>query len=144
MFDEIPPQPADLVDDDDRIIGGSSVSIEQFPWQLSVRFRGLHRCGGTVLSARQALTAAHCVPYPAVAYTVLAGTNNHTDTRTGVIRQVARYIRHPQYNSRTTQNDIAILVFVTDLPLSLRIRPITLPAPNANVPVGAWGTISGW
>jgi trypsin len=53
-----------------RIVGGTGSSTSEFPWQVSMNlddaFAGIsdfqgHFCGGSVLTSRIVLTAAHCV-----------------------------------------------------------------------------------
>jgi secreted trypsin-like serine protease len=50
-----------------RIVGGSQVSISQYPWQAAVVYTGsgnAHQrqfCGGSVLTSRIVITAGHCV-----------------------------------------------------------------------------------
>lgn len=50
-----------------RIVGGSQVSISQYPWQAAVVFTGSGNarqrqfCGGSLITSRIVLTAAHCV-----------------------------------------------------------------------------------
>ncbi|XP_074040374.1 trypsin 3A1-like [Leptinotarsa decemlineata] len=43
-----------------RIIGGRSVQIEEFPYQLSLRYNGTPICGAALITKDRALTVAHC------------------------------------------------------------------------------------
>ena len=44
-----------------KIAGGSPVSISQYPWQAAVMIDGEQVCGGSLLTSRIVITAAHCV-----------------------------------------------------------------------------------
>ncbi len=49
-----PPQP--------KIVGGSPVSsISRYPWQAALFVDGTQECGGSLITSRIVLTAAHCV-----------------------------------------------------------------------------------
>lgn len=45
---------------EDRIIGGTDVTIEEFPYQVAISVMGFHTCGGALISPVHVLTAAHC------------------------------------------------------------------------------------
>lgn len=44
-----------------RIIGGNEVPIEQVPYQVAMIYRGQLRCGGSIISCKFVLSAAHCM-----------------------------------------------------------------------------------
>jgi secreted trypsin-like serine protease len=44
-----------------KIVGGSQASISQYPWQAAVLIDGEQVCGGSLLTSRIVITAAHCV-----------------------------------------------------------------------------------
>ncbi|MDK0812198.1 trypsin-like serine protease, partial [Clostridium perfringens] len=94
-------------------MGGSVTTIDQYPtiaallfsWNLSTYWQA---CGGTILNNRAILTAAHCTAGDA---------NNRWRIRVGsswansggVVHNLNANIIHPSYNSRTMDNDIAVL-----------------------------------
>ncbi|XP_047486794.1 serine proteinase stubble-like [Penaeus chinensis] len=44
-----------------RIIGGGYTRINEYPWQVALVYRNKFFCGGSLISDRHILTAAHCV-----------------------------------------------------------------------------------
>ena len=57
------------------IINGDNASPNAWPWQISLRYNGRHRCGGSLIAKDWVLTAAHCVFFAPDknAYTVVVG-----------------------------------------------------------------------
>lgn len=59
-----------------RVVNGQDASPHSWPWQISLRVRGRHICGGSLIRDDWIVTAAHCVyrnPNPS-GYTVVVGT----------------------------------------------------------------------
>lgn len=44
-----------------RIVGGADAVPGQFPYQISLRVKDSHNCGGSIIDNSWILTAAHCV-----------------------------------------------------------------------------------
>lgn len=135
--------------DDTRIVGGRDTSIEEYPWQITLRRKGSpeltfkHSCGGSVLNERVVLTAAHCIiNRNPKEYVVVAGTS-HKSGSDGVLTRVAKFVWHERYNSSIYDNDVALIHLESPLPLNHHsIVPVSLASeiPNAGDVV----TITGW
>lgn len=44
-----------------RIVDGTAATESQFPYQVSIRSNGMHKCGGVIISKNFILTVARCV-----------------------------------------------------------------------------------
>lgn len=133
----------------ERIVNGAAVDIRRYPHQVSLRFEHRHLCGASIISPWHCLTAAHCFKniLNAANYSILAGTGVNSDPGMGqgVIIQVAQIIRHEEYVEYPIDNDIALLVLATALPIDGRtIRVAALPPPHKSLPFGQFGSVSGW
>ena len=132
-----------------RIVGGQIAPDNAWAWAVPLRLSGELSCGAALIAPEYALTAAHCVvgvTYPST-LTILAGTNYLYDTsKTVQQRQILNYVIHPNYNSKTHLNDIAVLRFSPlDMSSNSKIRFICLPTANTDVsPVGSNVIAVGW
>lgn len=61
-----------------------------------------------------------------------------------VRKNLKQIISHPNYNSFTFDNDIALMELDSPLTFTDYIRPICLPAPQHDFPVGNTVWITGW
>lgn len=127
-----------------RIVGGSAVSIDSFPWTLSLRLWGSHRCGAAIISANRALTAAHCTDdVDSNGLEVRAGSTQHGSG--GQLVAVDSVVDHPQFNPQTLLNDISILWLATALDLSpVGVAIVSMHAAGAGVAAGTTVSVAGW
>lgn len=97
------------------------------------------------MSARCALTAAHCVfAYDYVHYyTVTAGSiMNHRNTNDNI--EVIKIRLHPHFNIVAGGADIAIMWLERDLIFGPSVQPIRLPKQNEVIVHGAIAYVAGW
>ncbi|XP_076655312.1 venom protease-like [Halictus rubicundus] len=141
------------------IIGGTPSRFGAWPWIAALGFRNknnssepLWGCGGTLISARHVLTAAHCAVVESL-YMVRIGDSDlaRDDDRAFPIDvDIEQKIVHPGFTKDHYVNDIAVLRLAQDVPFSSH-WPICLPVDenmrNKNftgefVHVAGWGAIS--
>uniref|UniRef100_UPI0039A553F0 trypsin-like serine protease n=1 Tax=Ornithobacterium rhinotracheale TaxID=28251 RepID=UPI0039A553F0 len=59
------------------VINGQDELVQNTPWQVSLQdFSGNHTCGGSIISPRWILTAAHCFKGSSGISKVVAGISN--------------------------------------------------------------------
>jgi len=136
-----------------RIVGGEVTEVNEYPWQIMIIldiFPGRPWCGGSILSSRTILTAAHCTEgHSARSMTVVVSEHDWTDPNDGQIPfSVCSKLEHPSYDSFTTDYDFAILTLCDEITFNQFASPVCLPpvptTDYSNVPatVSGWGTLS--
>lgn len=130
-----------------RIIDGKSAKEGQFPHQIrSKAKKGAHKysiCGGSVISKKTVLTAAHC-------------TIDHDSFEVGfgvidlqnpdVEMTVTKFIVHEKFNPKNLNNDIALFILPSELTYTDNIKPIQLPSKSQKATTfdGSKATVSGF
>ncbi|MFP2960996.1 trypsin-like serine protease [Myxococcus sp. 1LA] len=131
------------------IIGGTVTTIEDNPWQVSLRSNGFHLCGGVILNENWVLTVAHCVlPGMMPNVTVVAGTPQRSGSA-GQHRAVSKTFVHSGFVDAYQGHDIALLRLAAPLDLSgpkaKGIGLLSAADELAGLPsVGSSARISGW
>ncbi|KAM8858176.1 transmembrane protease serine 3-like [Synchiropus picturatus] len=128
-----------------RIVGGNISRPGQFPWQVSLHFRSEHLCGGSILTSRWVLTAAHCVygfADPAL-WSAHVGLTEQT-VHGAESRAVDRIIYHARYRPKALDYDIALMRLNRSLEFNGLVEPICLPNVGEEFDDGTLCWISGW
>ncbi|KAJ8672561.1 hypothetical protein QAD02_003820, partial [Eretmocerus hayati] len=107
----------------DKIVGGYYDAIEKVPYVAQILRNGVLICGGAVIAESWILTAAHCIAGE-VSLTVMVGSTIRSfgDEE----HEVKRTIPHPAFNSKTNENDIALIQLTTKIKSNSKQWPISI------------------
>ncbi|XP_037293538.1 collagenase-like [Manduca sexta] len=115
-----------------RIVGGSASSVGQFPYQAGLLItlpQGTAACGGSLLSNRRVLTAAHCWwdgQNQASRFLVVLGSNRLFSG--GVRLETRDIVMHGSWNPNLVRNDIAMIRLPSNVGFNNNINVIALPS----------------
>ncbi|XP_029724374.2 CLIP domain-containing serine protease B4 isoform X1 [Aedes albopictus] len=154
------------VDNADRIYPGNITGITSYPWASNLIFHesgrneDLFRCGGSLISDRYVLTAAHCFDSLGDGYELQRIRFGEWDVQNELdcdyhgycnepILEVGfeKIVAHKDYNERTLINDIALIKLNESIEFTEAISPVCLPLSKEleNLEVGNKKfTIVGW
>lgn len=135
------------IDMETRIIGGEDAKLGQFPYQVSLRnaLNRQHFCGGSIISQRFILTAAHCTQgLNALPFFVDAVVGAIRLKGGGFTVKLNKIIPHQNYNPKKLQNDISLIrtrqdIIFTNVIDAIALSKIDLPS-DGITPV----ILSGW
>ncbi|KAF5298247.1 hypothetical protein FQR65_LT09758 [Abscondita terminalis] len=152
-----------------RVFGGKQTQFEEFPWAAQLQYQSgsdlTRNCGGTLISNKYVVTAAHCVDRAAIRavgklVSVVFGeydTRNESDclNMLGIrscadpplIAPVDSIIIHPNWNNKppaTIDHDIALVRLNNVIKFTQYIRPICLPMASLLLKDGERLTVAGW
>uniref|UniRef100_A0A1B0GJ77 Putative serine-type enodpeptidase sp chironomus riparius n=1 Tax=Lutzomyia longipalpis TaxID=7200 RepID=A0A1B0GJ77_LUTLO len=107
-----------------RVVGGQPAAVGQFPHMASLQIaaNGNHFCGGSIISTRWVLSAAHCTigRQPADVH-VVVGTINRLQ---GTLHQASQVINHEAYNANLLTNDVSVVEVQTPFIFNDNVRAI--------------------
>lgn len=130
-----------LAEGDGRIVGGYSTTINEAPYLVQIKDDDAMLCGGTLITRRHVLTAAHCFIYNPQNLVVVGGATKVTDAD-APRSNVTGYIIHPAFNEEEYNMDIAVIRLRTPL-RGREIKPIKLLC-ETNWKMGDTVKLFGW
>ncbi|XP_076239133.1 venom serine protease Bi-VSP [Calliopsis andreniformis] len=123
-----------------KVVGGSPAQLGAWPWIVALGYRSKQnplqpawRCGGSLISSRHVLTAAHCA-YRDDLFVVRIGDLNlkrDDDGAHPVQVEIQAKMIHPGYRENAYVNDIAVLRLAEEVPFSEHLYPICLPVDDS-------------
>ncbi|XP_061167327.1 trypsin-1-like [Saccostrea echinata] len=140
-----------------RVIGGEEALMGTLPWMVMLTENGAQVCGGSIISDKLVLTAAHCFEDQGSLdprrWRAIVGKHHlfYTDL-TQQTHTINRIIMHEGYDNQTVRNDIAILVLDNHVMFNSYVMPVCLPgAPlssfishHSHSHPGIVGIVAGW
>jgi len=134
-----------------KIVGGADAEPGEYPWQISLQVKPAfgaryHTCGGTLISEKYVVCAAHCVKGQTLSrLTVVVGAHNVKDESEATQQRVAvkSFTFNPDYNANTIVNDVSVIELAEPVTLNDRVQPLRL-APADSKPEGETCINTGW
>ncbi|XP_059187594.1 coagulation factor X [Centropristis striata] len=110
-----------------RIVGGVLEKLGGSPWQVLLRrSNGFGFCGGTLVSDRWVVSAAHCMEETPDHVTIGDYDKRRPDPGEQVIK-VQQVFVHPHFHSFTFDSDLALLLLAEPVTRSATAIPACLP-----------------
>lgn len=131
-----------------RIVGGKSANRGQFPYHVQLAYSTdfYSFCGGTIISTRHILSAAHCIQMFKNDTTELFAVFNRANLNdidfTAI--QITKVYDHPNYTNEKFLFDISILLTEQEINFNDFIQPMRLPTIDYTKRSGDAAVIAGW
>uniref|UniRef100_A0ABD2VU28 Peptidase S1 domain-containing protein n=1 Tax=Trichogramma kaykai TaxID=54128 RepID=A0ABD2VU28_9HYME len=134
-----------------KIYQGEAAAKGEFPYQVSITVGGRHICGGSLVSAKHVLTAAHCVEEIVLSrrnftrgIAVRTGSVMLGKGRNYLIRRISYHNGFRDSYRLFLPNDIAVVQLQKPVELSDYVKPIHLPEYRAELPEGSKVIVTGF
>ncbi|XP_040337958.1 transmembrane protease serine 11E isoform X2 [Herpailurus yagouaroundi] len=109
-----------------RIVGGTPVEEGEWPWQASLQWDGMHRCGATLINSTWLVSAAHCFRTykDPTRWTASFGVTIKTPKMKQGLRRI---FVHEKYKYPSHDYDISVAELSSPVPYTNAVHRICLP-----------------
>lgn len=130
------------------IVGGETARKGFYPWQVAIYYEDEYLCGGSLVTNKHVLTAAHCFKHLSKDFSlykvVLGDHNRDVNEGTEVERGVKKIEQHESYQYEADTHDLAIMELDSTVVFGDDINAICLPKQDEILPTGSKCFMSGW
>uniref|UniRef100_A0A6G5A6U1 Putative trypsin-like serine protease n=1 Tax=Rhipicephalus microplus TaxID=6941 RepID=A0A6G5A6U1_RHIMP len=131
------------------IVNGTEVKELQYPWAVFLAtyfYPDFYACGGTIITKRHVLTAAHCLVSHHVRVQKVVVWYGSVDRRNAESVVASKMLIHKDYVETTDVNDIALLEVKNPFSFGKDVAPICIPMGpvpivNKDAVVAGWGSL---
>ncbi|XP_029605738.1 serine protease 27-like [Salmo trutta] len=129
-----------------KIVGSQDAVAGIWQWQASLHRQSSHFYGGSFINKEWVLTAAYCFSSTNTSdLLVYLGRQNQQSIKSNEVSQtVSQIIRHPNYDSTTSDNDICLLKLSSSVTFTDYIQPVCLAAVGSTYYTGTTSWVTGW
>jgi len=116
----------------DRIVNGEETDPNEYPFYAALtRYGGTQVfCGGSIIAKKWIMTAAHCVDFISDNSNYEVDVGSHSRNSASPYQKthkIKRIIIHPQWDSNTIDNDIALIELTKEISYNSKVGPVCLP-----------------
>ncbi|XP_043824033.1 chymotrypsin-like elastase family member 1 [Dromiciops gliroides] len=140
----------DSPDTNVRVVGGSTAQRNSWPSQISLQYSSqgswYHTCGGTLITQKWVMTAAHCVDSNLNFRVVVGDHNLYQNEGTEQYVSISKIVKHEKWNPNNVAAgyDIALLRLSQSVTLNNYVKLGTLPPTGQILPNNNPCYITGW
>ncbi|XP_055547588.1 uncharacterized protein LOC129731533 [Wyeomyia smithii] len=136
-----------------RIIGGVAAKAGEIPWHVAIFHDDQYQCGGSIISQRSILTAAHCLTKENSNETlqldmlkVYIGIVDMGQVEDYFYHAVSSVVIHRDYNAAQHTTDIGIVKLKKDIIFNSFIKPVCLYGNTTDISAfySRYGKVAGW
>jgi len=133
-----------------KVVNGWPADKGEWPWIAALLNNGRQFCGGSLITRKHILTAAHCVAhmsrYDVANLKVRLG--EHAIKQVGETNlfesKAARVVRHKGFSQQTLHKDVAVITLEDEVPPMDNVRPVCLDTMGGDKYVDQHATVVGW